>query len=266
MASKTTWDAELYEARHSFVWHFGEAALAMLDPKRGERILDLGCGPGHLTHKIAERGAAVTGVDASPEMIALARRNYPDLSFVLEDAARMQFSEEFDAVFSNAALHWMLEARAVAGAFARALRPGGRFVAELGGKGNLRQIESAVEKIAHRYLGANLPPRRTFFPSLSEYSALLESVGLEVRFARLFDRPTELEGPHGMENWLDQFEGYYFENLPAQKRKEALSAVVEELRPVLFQEGKWRADYRRLQIAAVKQAEKQMSQTPGQAG
>ncbi|MGH9582226.1 MAG: class I SAM-dependent methyltransferase, partial [Bryobacteraceae bacterium] len=141
MPAKNTWDAELYEASHGFVWHFGEALLAMLDPKPGERILDLGCGPGHLTYKIAERGAHAIGLDASPEMIGLARRNYPGLQFVLEDAACVKFDGEFDAVFSNAALHWMLDAAGVARAVARALRSSGRFVAELGAKRNILQIE-----------------------------------------------------------------------------------------------------------------------------
>jgi trans-aconitate 2-methyltransferase len=254
MPPKITWDAELYEARHGFVWQFGEALLDMLHPMPGERILDLGCGPGHLTHRIAACGAQVIGLDASPEMIGLARQNYPELQFVLEDAARMQFHDEFDAVFSNAALHWMLDATGVARAVSRAMRMGGRFVAEMGGKGNIRQIESAVEKVARRYLGPRVPDRRTFFPSVAEYAAVLESSDLEVQLARLFNRPTELEGQKGMENWVRQFKSYCFENLPAAEREHAFSEVIEELRPTLFQEGKWMADYRRLQIIAVKPA------------
>jgi trans-aconitate 2-methyltransferase len=253
--SKNVWDTDLYEARHGFVWQLGEGLLAILDPKPGERILALGCGPGHLANKIAERGAQVVGLDSSPEMIGSARQHYPHLSFVLEDAARMGFDHEFHAVFSNAALHWMLDASGVARAVARSLRMGGRFVAEMGGKGNIRHIESAVEKVARRYSGPNLPQRRTFFPSLGEYAGLLEASGLEVRFARLFDRPTELEGANAMEDWVRQFKGYYFENLPSAKREEAIREVIEELRPVLFREGKWTADYRRLQFVAVKSAD-----------
>src|SRR5579885_2915300 len=129
MPLKPAWDPELYEACHSFVWRFGEALMELLDPKPGERILDLGCGPGHLPPKSAERGACLLGLDASPEMIGLASQNYPYLKFVLADAAQMQFEREFDAVFSNAAIHWMLDAKSVAQAVSRALRPGGRFVA-----------------------------------------------------------------------------------------------------------------------------------------
>ncbi|MGH9638431.1 MAG: class I SAM-dependent methyltransferase [Bryobacteraceae bacterium] len=255
MAAGNTWDTELYEARHNFVWQLGEGLLTILDPKPGERILSLGCGPGHLAYKIAERGAQIVGVDSSPEMIGSARQHYPGLTFVLEDAAHMRYDREFDAVFSNAALHWMLDAAGVARAVARSLRMGGRFVAEMGGRGNIHHIETAVEKVARRYTGPNLPAPRTFFPALGEYAGLLEASGLEVRFARLFDRPTELEGPNGMEDWVRQFKGYYFESLPGAKRQEAIREVIEELRPLLFRENKWTADYRRLQIVAVKSAD-----------
>jgi trans-aconitate methyltransferase len=240
MPPKVTWDAELYEARHGFVWQLGEALLDMLNPKPGERILDLGCGPGHLTHKIAARGAQVVGLDASPEMIGLARQNYPQLNFVLDDAARMRFDTEFDAVFSNAALHWMLDAAGVARAVSRALRTGGRFVAEMGGKGNIGRIESAVEQVARRYLGPRMPERRTFFPSVAEYATVLESSQLEVQLARLFDRPTELEGENGMEIWVRQFKGYYFESLPPAQRVKAIFELIEELRYCSERENGWR--------------------------
>lgn len=199
MAKRPSWDTELYEAQHGFVWKFGEDLIQLLDPRKGERILDLGCGTGQLTQKIAERGADVLGLDASPEMIGQARQNFPSLQFLLKDAAAMEFLEEFDAVFSNAALHWMLDAPAVAKGMFRALRKGGRLVAELGGVGNIRQIEGAIETVLLRYLGNHLPPRRTFFPSIGEYAGVLESCGLEVRSAVLFDRPTPLEGKDGME-------------------------------------------------------------------
>lgn len=240
----------MYEARHSFVFKFGEELVNLLDPQPGERILDLGCGPGQLTAKIAERGAEVIGLDASPEMIGQARQNYPKLRFVLEDAARMNFAGHFDAVFSNAALHWMLNASAVAESIARALRNGGRLVAELGGNGNVLHIESAIATV----LGHALPPSRTFFPSIGEYAGILEAHHLEVRSAVLFDRPTLLEGERGMENWLRQFSWYRFEALPASHRAEALQRVVEELRSVLFRAGHWYADYRRLRITAIRAA------------
>jgi len=252
MSGANSWNPELYEARHSFVWQLGEGVIDLLDPKRGEKILDLGCGPGQLTQKIAERGADVTGLDASPEMIGQARQNYPKLRFVLEDAARMQFDGEFDAVFSNAALHWMLDALAVARAVARALRHNGRLVAELGGRGNIAQIEHAIATVAARYHGVAAPKNRTFYPSVGEYASLLESCGLEVRMAQLFDRPTLLQGSEGMKNWIRQFKWYYYDSLPGERADEALRETVDLLRPSLFRDGEWYADYRRLRIVAVK--------------
>jgi len=251
MVRTPAWDAELYEARHSFVFKFGEDLIGLLNPEPGERILDLGCGPGQLTAKIAERGAEVLGLDSSPEMIGQARQNYPKLRFVLEDAARMSFHNEFDAIFSNAALHWMLDMSAVAKSIAGALRQGGRLVAELGGKGNIHHIESAVRRVLSD-AGRVVPPSRTVFPSIGEYARILEACHLEIRSAVLFDRPTLLEGDGGMDNWLQQFSWYHFEALPGSERAGALKRVVEELRPLLFREGKWYADYRRLRITASK--------------
>lgn len=252
MSATNSWNPELYEARHSFVWQLGEGVIDLLDPKLGEKILDLGCGPGQLTQKIAERGADVTGLDASPEMIGQARQNYPNLRFVLEDAARMQFDGEFDAVFSNAALHWMLDALAVAKAVARALHQHGRFVAELGGRGNIAHIEHAIATVAARYHGAAAPKKRTFYPSVGEYAGLLESCGLEMRMAQLFDRPTPLEGSQGMEDWIRQFKWYFYDSLPGRQADTALHDTVELLRASLFRDGQWYADYRRLRIVAVK--------------
>lgn len=252
MAKRPSWDTELYEGQHAFVWKYGEGLLTTLDPKPGERVLDVGCGTGQLTQKIAEAGTEVLGLDASPEMIGQARQNFPQLQFVLSDAAAMEFREEFDAVFSNAALHWMLNASAVAGAMFRALRKGGRLVAEMGGQGNIRRIESAIEAVLVRYLGDHLPPRRTFFPSIGEYAGVLESAGFEVRSALLFDRLTPLEGNAGMEQWLRQFAAYYFEALSREHAAQAEWEVVEELRPLLFKDSRWHADYRRLRITAVK--------------
>ena len=176
-----SWDTELYEARHNFVWRLGEGVVELLAPRPGERILDLGCGPGQLTKKIAESGAEVVGLDASPEMIGQARQNYPELRFILQDGATMQFENEFDAVFSNAALHWMLDPDAVVRGVARALRPGGRFVLEMGGKGNIRTIVETIQRVVAKYHNGPLCASRQYYPSISEYTTILESHGLEVR-------------------------------------------------------------------------------------
>ncbi len=250
MSAKQNWNPELYEARHSFVWQLGQGVLELLQPVKNERILDLGCGTGQLTQRIAESGAQVTGIDSSPEMIGQARQNYPAIKFVLGDAAAMQFAAEFDAIFSNAALHWMLNPAAVASAMNRALKPGGRLVAEMGGKGNIGHIEEALHAVLSRW--GQPPPSRNYFPSIGEYSAVLEAAGFEVRMAQLFDRPTPLEGEQGMANWLRQFRGYSFEALSAGDCEKVLTEVVEHLRPSLYLAGQWHADYRRLRIIARK--------------
>lgn len=251
MTSQQAWNPELYEARHAFVWQLGQGILELLRPGKGERILDLGCGTGQLTHQIAESGADVTGLDSSPDMIGQARQNYPALHFVLADAASVQFKEEFDAVFSNAALHWMLEAQQVARSMAEALKPGGRLVAEFGGKGNIAHIETALQVLTKYYEGPR-PTPKTYFPSIPQYTRILEDAGFEVRMAHLFDRPTPLEGEQGMENWLRQFSWYNFEPIPPGKRDQALADVVELLRTSHYREGQWFADYARLRIVALK--------------
>ncbi len=250
--SRGGWDAELYEARHSFVWHFGQELLAWLDPKPGERILDLGCGTGHLTAKIAEAGADVIGLDASPAMIGQARQNFPHISFVLQDAARMTFLQEYEAVFSNAALHWMPDLDAVVHRVHDALKSGGRFVAEMGAAGNVLTIERAIESVARRYLANAMPAKRTYYPSIEECRALLSNHGFQVEMAEAFDRPTPLEGEAGMENWIRQFKLYYFEALPQPDAAKAIREVAEELRPIAFRDGQWIADYRRLRFKAIK--------------
>ena len=249
------WDPQLYEAQHSFVWNYGRGLIDLLAPKSGERILDVGCGTGQLTSEIASLGAETLGIDASPDMIGQARQNFPSrnrpqLKFALVDAAQMPFDAEFDAVFSNAALHWMLDTEAVVKAIAHALKPFGRLVLECGGKGNVGRIEATISKVFSQSLHRPLPPSRTIFHSVSSFTALLESNGLETRMATLFDRPTPLEGDRGMHRWLEQFSAYYFEALPAAERAQALEEVVAELRPHLFHDDVWKADYRRLRVIA----------------
>ena len=252
MQRRTSWDAELYEAQHAFVWQLGAGLIDILDPKPGERILDLGCGTGQLAHEIAECGADVLGVDASPEMIGQARQNYPRLRFSLQDAACMTFKGEFDAVFSNAALHWILDSAGAADSMARALRRDGRLVLEMGARGNIRQIYEAVESAFREHSSAPLPAPRNYFPSLGEYTTVLEAHGLEVRYAVLFDRPTPLEGERGMEQWIKQFCAFYLDELPPSSRQSAVNRAVEQLRPHLYNQGQWVAHYRRLRVSAIK--------------
>ena len=232
------WDAARYQTRHSYVYAYGEDLIGLLEPRAGEKILDLGCGSGQLTSKIAESGADVTGLDRSGEMIAEARRNFPSLKFEVADAANFTVDEPFDAVFSNAALHWVKDADGAAASIARALRSGGRFVLEMGGKGNTGSVLEAIREVAG--------PVETpwYFPSVGEYTSLLERHGFEIAFATLFDRPTRVDGEDGLEDWLAMFAGAMLKS--AEGRRE----VSDRLRPTMFRDGGWVIDYRRLRVIA----------------
>jgi trans-aconitate methyltransferase len=248
------WNAKLYDGKHSFVWEKGKGVVEMLAPQPGERILDVGCGTGHLTAEIAASGVQIVGIDQSAEMIAQARERYPHLRFGVCDAREIPFTGEFDAVFSNAALHWIPEAEKVIRGIARALKPTGRFVAEMGGKGNIRRL---VEAIAAACPAAGIDPGAAtemwFYPSIAEYAGLLERHGLEVRQAALFDRPTRLEdGEKGLEAWLRMFRRVILDRLPAARQEVFLREVERQARPALFKDGVWELDYRRLRIAAWK--------------
>jgi len=239
------WDAKLYDDKHSFVWKHGASLVEMLAPQPGEAILDLGCGTGHLTAQIAVVGASVLGIDSSPQMIEEARRNHPGIHFEVQDARNLESVQQFDAVFSNAVLHWIKEAEQVVRAVARALKPGGRFVAEFGGKGNVRLIVAALQN-ALSQVGAEVVMSPWFYPSIGEYTGLLDNEGLEVTFATLFDRPTPLEGDEGMQKWIEMFGGQFLNRVPVERRDEFFRLVENELRPALRRDGTWFADYRRV--------------------
>lgn len=232
----TVWNPNLYQDQHSFVWKYGSDLLPLLNPQPGDRILDVGCGTGQLTASIAEAGAIVTGMDSSAEMVAKAAVNYPAIPFLVGDIRNWRSDQRFDAVFSNAVLHWVKDADAAAASIAAALRPGGRFVAEFGGCGNTRLL---LEK------GELQNP--WYYPGISEYAGVLERNGLETRQAFLIDRPTRLEDPQfGLRNWMAMFGKQWKLDQPA------LMELEEKLRPHLFYDGHWHIDYRRIRIVAVK--------------
>lgn len=244
------WNSALYDQKHSFVYEYGQDLLSLLQPQPSELILDLGCGTGHLTAQIAQAGARVIGLDHSAQMLETARQQYPQLKFIQGDASAFSLPETCDAVFSNAVLHWVKRAAEAAACIARALKPGGRFVAEFGGHGNVANIVQAVQSVVSRYTQAEVH-HPWYYPSIGEYATLLEAQGLEVRQAFLFDRFTRLEGEDGMRNWLVMFAESMFANLPVEAKETALAEIEAQLRATNFREGVWYADYRRLRVVAV---------------
>ncbi len=249
------WNPDLYQVSHSWAWEYGRDLLQFLAPKPGERILDVGCGTGQLTQEIANLNVEVVGIDASPDMIGAARKNFPELRFEVCDAAALPFANEFDGVFSNASLHWVTDQKGAIASIARSLKPGGRFVFEMGGHGNIQTIWSASRQ-ALKELGIEDPEklRPWHFPRIGDYAHLLESNGLRVEFAVLYDRPTPLEwGVRGLANWLQMFGRFALDPLTHEQRIHAIRRVEELAKPKLFHDGRWVVDYKRLRMLSVKE-------------
>lgn len=243
-----TWKAARYAHHAHFVPALGQPVLDLLKPRPGERILDLGCGDGVLTEKIAAADAAVLGVDAAADMVTAAQKRGLDAR--VADGLTLNFASEFDAVFSNAALHWMKsDPDAVIAGVARALKPGGRFVAEMGGHGCVAAITVALIAVLERHGVDGRSTIPWYFPTVDDYRARLERGGFTVEYIELIPRPTPL--PTDMAGWLDTFAAPFLTRLPAHLRAAARDEVVAMLRPVLCDErGRWTGDYIRLRFAA----------------
>ncbi|WP_374949071.1 class I SAM-dependent methyltransferase [Mucilaginibacter sp.] len=249
------WNADLYDDKHSFVFQYGENVLELLGVKSGEHILDLGCGTGYLTSEICKQGGVVTGIDASADMIAKARDSYPDIDFVVADATAFSFEEPFDAVFSNATLHWIKDADAAIKQIYDALKPGGRFVAEMGGKGNMHHMVAATKQVLANYgydkVDENNP---WYFPSPAQYAARLEQQGFRVTYMAHFDRKTLLQdGRHGVAKWLRMFGPSFFTAVPENALPEILDEITGLLEPHYNDNGQWYTDYVRLRFIAIKE-------------
>jgi trans-aconitate methyltransferase len=244
-----TWSPASYQQNAAFVPALGAPLLALLAAQPGERILDLGCGDGTLTEQIVAAGASAVGVDASPEMVAGAAARGLDARLI--DATKLPFHAEFDAVFTNAVLHWIADADAVLNGVFRALKPGGRFVGEFGGHTNIAAISVAMRAVFARHA---LPyTRHWYYPSDEEYRERLEASGFRIDDIRLFPRPTPL--PTGMRGWLRTFAVSQLSSVPAADRERIEEEIVELLRPALCdQRGQWTADYVRLRFLARKPA------------
>jgi SAM-dependent methyltransferase len=221
--------------------------LGWLDARAGELILDLGCGDGQLTAKIAAAGAEVIGLDASPEMLAGARERGLDAR--LGNAEALAFESEFDAVFSNAALHWVRDQDAMLKGVHRALRPGGRFVAEMGGHGNIAAIRVALMAALERHGCSGLEDGVNYYPAPEAYTQSLEKHGFSVEQMQLIPRPTPL--PAGMRAWLTTFRSGVLAAVPEALRERVVQDTVALLEPALRDEqGNWTGDYVRLRFIA----------------
>jgi trans-aconitate methyltransferase len=246
------WNAPLYDQRFSCIAGYGRDLIPLLDPQPGRRILDLGCGTGTLTAEIAASGAEVIGVDASEGMIDEARQRFPEITFLQMDARRLTIPGPFDDVFSNAVLHWIPEAEDVMRGVAAVMRLGGRFVLEMGGRGNIRSIRAALYASLHEVgRGDLLEGDPWYFPGIGEYSSLLDSCGFRTVYAVLFPRPTPLDArPDALAAWLDVFARDFLAPLSDDERKRVVERIEDYARPALFRDGRWVVDYVRLRVVA----------------
>ncbi|SFG08313.1 MULTISPECIES: trans-aconitate 2-methyltransferase [Salegentibacter] len=249
------WKPELYNDKHSFVYHYGENLIKLLDPKNNERILDLGCGSGQLTFKINELAKEAVGIDKSDEMIADAKLKFPDVKFQVADAGNFSFDKKFDSIFSNAALHWVKDYKSAVKCMYENLKPTGKVVVEFGGKGNVQTIVQQLrDSLRNRGYIKQSNLDLWYFPSIGEYSTELESAGFRVLFAEHYDRPTELADENsGIKDWISMFAGSFFFGVTNNHIEEIKNEVQENIKEKCLIDGKWFADYKRIRIIAIKQ-------------
>jgi trans-aconitate methyltransferase len=245
------WDADRYQRQFGFVSALATDLLELLDPRPGESVLDLGCGTGELAEVIAATGVRVWALDADPAMVAATRRRLGGDRVLLADGHSFRLPEPVDAVFSNAALHWMPRPAEVIARVNAALRPGGRFVAELGGAGNISAILAAFGA-AVAEAGLPEPACPWYFPTLGRYAGLLEAGGFRVARMEHFPRPTPLEGgDRALADWLVMFGRELLAGVPAAERPRVLARTGELAAPRLHRDGRFVADYWRLRFVAV---------------
>jgi trans-aconitate methyltransferase len=245
--AEQSWNPERYARNAAFVPELGRPVLEWLAPRAGERILDLGCGDGALTAELVAAGCQVVGIDASTEQVAAAQAR--GLEARVADATRLAFNAEFDAVFSNAVLHWIKSADDVIAGVARALKPGGRFVGEFGGAGNVALVEAALHQALERRGIDPTAVNPWYFPTPDEYSSRLVAHGFRVERIELIPRPTPV--PTGIRGWLETFGEPFTSAVKPDDRAAFLRDVEDALRPVLYRaDGTWIVDYVRLRFAA----------------
>ncbi|WP_320128136.1 class I SAM-dependent methyltransferase [uncultured Sphaerochaeta sp.] len=246
------WNPDVYQTQCGFVYDYGNDVMQLLGPVSGKRILDVGCGSAVLTNTLANKGALVTGVDGSSDMVAKAQAQFPALDIHCCDALFLDFDQEFDAVFSNAVFHWIDKQRQpiLLGNIARSLKPGGVLVAEMGGLGCAQAIHDALSHSFSVRKLTYIHPH--YFPSIGEYAPMLEAEGLTVTYATLFDRPTKMEGPEGLRNWIHMFLTAPFSNMEPGLQEEIIEEAEHSIKERLFDGKNWIIDYVRLRFRAEK--------------
>lgn len=248
------WDTEGYIENFGFVHEYGEDVISLIDAKPGSFVIDLGCGSGALSEKLREKGYEVLGIDASEDMVKAASESYPDIRFVCGDAVSFKPERGADVVFSNAVMHWIDADKQEAAArnIFDALVPGGDFVCEFGGSGCAETVHAELARIFEKRGLVYKNP--FFFPTIGEYAPILEKAGFTVRYAVLFDRPTVQKTEDGLADWIRMFDKKPFEGLEPELCDEIIAEASENLRPVLFKDGKWIVDYVRIRIKAERPA------------
>lgn len=252
------WEAKKYAEEFSFVPKYGEDILGLislpegLENERKPLAIDLGCGTGALTKKLSDMGFDTLGIDSSKEMLCAARAKYPSLKFAEGDAVDFCLSEKADVIFSNAVFHWIDSSKqgALAKNLFEQLKSGGQLVCEFGGKGCAETVHKTLEEI---FKSRGLCYGRTFyFPTVGEYSSVLEQAGFRVEAAFLFDRPTPQKGDDGLKSWIKMFIKSPFDGLVKGEREDILNQAEERLRPLICRDGVWYIDYVRIRVKAIK--------------
>ncbi len=247
------WDADKYTADFAFVHQYGNSVMELIDAGEGSSVLDLGCGNGALTKALQEKGYVVKGLDASGELLDIARKDYPDIDFIQGDATDFVLAEPVDVVFSNAVFHWIDQERQqdMLKCVHNSMKKNGQFVFEFGGHGNTQRIHHALATAFSEY--GYCYEMHSFFPTIGEYAALLENTGFRVTYATLFDRPTELKGVDGLKDWINMFLKTPFEIIGSEQEKQAIiNKTIQILKNDLFTDGKWYADYVRIRMKAIR--------------
>ncbi|MBO1217480.1 methyltransferase domain-containing protein [Staphylococcus nepalensis] len=250
---KDYWNPELYDNNHSFVSDYGSSLIELLKPDSNETILDLGCGTGDLANQIYKHTPNVVGIDKSYQMINQARKKYPCIPFAVKDITHFDSLQSFDAVFSNATIHWIKQPEKALENIYKYLKPGGRFVAEFGGKRNVQTITNEfIHQLQEKNINYNHEQFPWYFPSIGEYTSLMENTGFTVTFAEYFDRPTPLVGEQGLNNWINMFSNKMFENLKEDTKRMIIKSTEDKLKPKLYDGKQWIADYKRIRVMGVK--------------